>query len=64
MDPTPVVQSTPPVLPKGWVARESRSKPGRFVYYNSETKRCQWQRPKPQAIRFDRSVRSCRQFVR
>ena len=40
-----VAVAAPPPLPQGWILKESRSHPGYFYYYNSETGVCTWQAP-------------------
>jgi hypothetical protein len=32
-------------LPRGWELRESKSKPGKYYYFNEETKESLWEKP-------------------
>ena len=46
LQPSLAVSSGTPSLPHGWVARESRSKPGKFFYENTTTGKATWKKPK------------------
>ena len=60
--PCVAVQATMPVLPVGWVARESRTYPGRFFFVETATGFTTWEQPKVKKLQYTKPVRSDRPF--
>eukprot|EP01027_Heterolobosea_sp_BB2_P001349 GEZU01002061.1.p1 GENE.GEZU01002061.1~~GEZU01002061.1.p1 ORF type:complete len:156 (-),score=45.18 GEZU01002061.1:141-608(-) len=51
-------------LPEGWIARESKSQPGRMYYYNIHTRQSQWEPPTEASGYEDEEVRASHILVK
>ena len=56
------LQATVPVLPAGWLARESRTYPGRFFFVGARTGLTTWEQPKVKKLKYTKPVQSARPF--